>query len=312
MPIDINAFRAISAKTNGALQEFVEVGRPLSASVVSQLVTYADEIARAAAERFFNDLCRVEAMVVSEVSRRMDIYKGMPNVQGLMERYVGEGVDPAGRYGDERDMTNLNLGIMARLASKGTLECGRIDDATNARLEKHKAEGVDPRQIGDMIRNNDLTVNCHLSAIMGLRQNGAALPKYIDESLYRELTSLRTGERREAYLADLARRLPPDAVDSARKRLDQAIDYAIKLAAENRVVKNDDFEKRAMQKRLLEPEINAGNVVKSVGNFQLQMEPIPKNKDQARRQVVRRANIQAKSFFMRDMYGRVTKPDWLS
>ena len=50
----------------------------------------------------------------------------------------------------------------------------------------------------------------------------AMLPKYIDENLYRELTSLRTGERREAYLADLAKRLPSDAVDSARRRLDRS------------------------------------------------------------------------------------------
>ena len=152
----------------------------------------------------------------------------------------------------------------------------------------------------------------HYAALRAIGMNGATLPKYIDEDLYRELTSLRTGERREAYLADLAKRLPPDAVDSARRRLDQAIDYAIKLAAEYRVVKNDDFEKRAVQKNLLEPEINAGNVVKPVGNFQLSMEPIPKSKDQARRQVVRRANIQAKSIFVRDLYRKVTKADWLN
>ena len=152
----------------------------------------------------------------------------------------------------------------------------------------------------------------HYAALRAIGMNGATLPKYIDEDLYRELTSLRTGERREAYLADLAKRLPPDAVDSARRRLDQAIDYAIKLAAEYKVVKKDDFEKRAVQKSLLEPEINAGNVVKPVGNFQLQMEPIPRNKDQARRQVVRRSNIQSKTIFMRDMYRRVTKPDWFS
>ena len=151
----------------------------------------------------------------------------------------------------------------------------------------------------------------HYAALRAIGMNGAALPKYIDEDLYRELTSLRTGERREAYLADLAKRLPPDAVDSARRRLDQAIDYAIKLAAEYKVVRKDDFEKRDVQKSLLEPEINAGNVVKPVGNFQLRMEPLPKSKEQARRQVVRRANIQSKTIFMRDIYGKVTNADWM-
>ena len=142
--------------------------------------------------------------------------------------------------------------------------------------------------------------------------HGMSLPNFIDEDLYRELTALRTGERREAYLADLAKRLPPEAVDSARRRLDQAIDHAIKLAAEYKVVKNDDFEKRVVQKRLLEPEINAGNPVKPVGDFQLPMERLTRDKEQNKRLIVLRANINVKSFFMRDFYGKVTKPDWFS
>ena len=139
-----------------------------------------------------------------------------------------------------------------------------------------------------------------------------ALPNFIDEDLYRELTALRTGERREAYLADLAKRLPPDAVDSARRRLDQAIDHALKLAAEYKVVKNGDFEKQVVQKRLLEPEINAENPVKPIGDFQLPMERLTRDKEQNKRLIVRRANINVKSFFMRDLYGKVTKPDWFS
>ena len=142
--------------------------------------------------------------------------------------------------------------------------------------------------------------------------HGLVLPNFIDEDLYRELTALRTGERREAYLADLAKRLPPDAVDSARRRLDQAIDHALKLAAEYKVVKNGDFEKQAVQKSLLEPEINAENPVKPVGDYQLPMERLTRDKEQNKRLIVRRANINVKSFFMRDLYGKVTKPDWFS
>ncbi len=86
-----------------------------------------------------------------------------------------------------------------------------------------------------------------------------------------ELTALRTGERREAYLADLSKRLSPAAVDSARWRLDQAIDHALKLGAEYKVVKNGDFEKQSVQKSILEPEINAENPVEeseaAVGAF---------------------------------------------
>ena len=142
--------------------------------------------------------------------------------------------------------------------------------------------------------------------------HGLVLPNFIDEDLYRELTALRTGERREAYLADLAKRLPPAAVDSARLRLDQAIDHAIKLGAEYKVVRNGDFEKRAVQKSLLEPEISAGNPVKPIGDFQLPMERLTSDKEQSKRQIVRLSNRQVKSLFMRDLYGKVTKPDWFA
>ena len=75
-------------------------------------------------------------------------------------------------------------------------------------------------------------------------------------------------------------------------------------------VKNGDFEKQAVQKSLLEPEINAGNPVKPIGDFQLPMEQPTRDKEKSKRQIVRRANINVKSFFMRDLYGKVTKADW--
>ncbi len=124
-------------------------------------------------------------------------------------------------------------------------------------------------------------------------------------------------DRRQTEIASLAMQLA-DAAASAdndpavAKRLDQAIDHAIKLGAEYKVVKNGDFEKLAVQKGLIEPEINAENPVKSVGDFQLPMEQPTGSKEMSKRQVVRLANRQVKSFFMRDFYGKVTKPDWFA
>ena len=63
---------------------------------------------------------------------------------------------------------------------------------------------------------------------------------------------------------------------------------------------------------MLEPEINAENPVKPIGDFQLPMERLTRDKEQNKRLIVRRANINVKSFFMRDLYGKVTKPDWFS
>ena len=136
----------------------------------------ADPIARAAAERFFTDLCRMEAMVVSEVSRRMELARTpadqVQNVPSLMDRYCGNAALAANRFGDDKDMTTLNLGLMTRLAAKGSVEGGRIDAETNAKIAQRKIAGVDAKQIGDMIRNNELTINFQLGAVMGWRRNG--------------------------------------------------------------------------------------------------------------------------------------------
>ena len=114
------------------------------------------------------------------------------------------------------------------------------------------------------------------------------------------------GAKREAYLADLAERLSPDAADSARNRLDEAIAYAEKLFREDKVISKEDFEKRDVQKSLLARELNAGNPVKPVGDYQL---PQSKTGD-VKKCVVSAAKRQTKSLFMRDLYGKVNKRDW--
>ena len=89
---------------------------------------------------------------------------------------------------------------------------------------------------------------------------------------------------------------------SAQNRLDEAIAHAEKLAQEGKVVSKADFEKQEVQKRLLQPELEAGNPVKPVGNYQLPSKNL----------VVDWAQRQAKSFFMRDMFGNITKKDWFN
>lgn len=58
--------------------------------------------------------------------------------------------------------------------------------------------------------------------------------------------------------------------------------------------------------------VNTGNVVKPVGNYQLPLEPPPTIKENYKRQIVRRANIQSRSIFVRDLYGKIMTADWLS
>ena len=151
----------------------------------------------------------------------------------------------------------------------------------------------------------------HFAARRAIGMHGASLPDFIDEDLYRHLLDLRSGEKRDAYRADLADRLPPEAVESAMKRLDEAIIHAIKLNSEEKVVSAADFAKRSVQKQLLTRELNAGSPVKPLGDFQLREEPYV-NKEQAKKDIVRRANTQVKSLFVRDLFGKITKPDWFA
>ena len=146
----------------------------------------------------------------------------------------------------------------------------------------------------------------HFVARRAVGMHGTTLPGFIDAELHAQLITLKSGARREAYLADLASRLPPNAVASARNRLDEAIAYAEKLFNDGKVIGKDDFEKRDVQKSLLARELNAGNPVKPIGNFQL---PANKTGD-VKKCTVTIAKRQSQSLFMRDLYGKVHKPDW--
>lgn len=130
--------------------------------------------------------------------------------------------------------------------------------------------------------------------------HGTTLPGYIDEELYTQLTALKEGEKRDAYFADLSRRLPPAAVESARNRLDEAIAYAEELASKGKVVSKEDFENHEVQKKLIKPELKVGNPVKPVKDFSLN----------EKSDVVVYSSSQVKSFFMRDIFDVATKKGW--
>jgi hypothetical protein len=175
-------FKAIDGLDNNALSNVYQglVSRETGElkKECSRILSHpdADSNARAMAEKLFTDLCRMEALVVSEVSRRMEIARTpeseVQKVPSLMERYCGDGEAAANRFGGDKDMTTLNLGIMTRTAAEGSIVAGRADASTNAILKKRGMDQVDSKKIGDMIRGNELTINMHLGAVMGWRRNG--------------------------------------------------------------------------------------------------------------------------------------------
>jgi len=118
----------ISKQTDGLKKELTRViNHPDAKPAVREL-----------AEKAFADLSRIEAMIVSEISRRMildqtpDAEKA--NVPSLMERYAGEGANPANHYAGENDMTTVNLGVMARSAAQGSNNAKTANAKTDAVL----------------------------------------------------------------------------------------------------------------------------------------------------------------------------------
>ena len=133
--------------------------------------------------------------------------------------------------------------------------------------------------------------------------HGCTLPEFIDEDLYAHLLDLKSGDKRDALLADLAGRLSPDALDAARSRLDAAIAHAENLHAQGKVVRNADFSKRDVQNRLFYRELHApSNPVKPVNGYNLSSST----------DIVRKSKRQVRSLFVRDLFAGIAKKGWFT
>ncbi len=129
--------------------------------------------------------------------------------------------------------------------------------------------------------------------------HGLALPKYIDEDLYRRLVALKdkNGAVRKGYLASLRTRLPKEAVDSAERRLDEAIRLAEELKCAEMVFSARNFADPEVQRRIVESELGAPDPVQPAGGFSL-----PPG---SRIRIF--AQTQTKSIFARDVLAAVAK-----
>jgi hypothetical protein len=130
--------------------------------------------------------------------------------------------------------------------------------------------------------------------------HGATLPDYIDEDFCQHLLALKDGDARDKYLAAIAKRLPPEAVDAARSRLDEAIALAETLQREKKVVTAEDFAKRSVQKELLMRDLTTKNPVQPVDD-----EVLP-----ADNAVMLVAMSQVKSMFARDVLTAIDRGGW--
>ncbi len=103
--------------------------------------------------------------------------------------------------------------------------------------------------------------------------------------------------REEGFPAPGGGRFRPD-----RKRLDEAIAHAEKLAGEGKVVRNEDFSRKDVQKRLLQRELEApSNPIERVNG----KSPFHSESD-----IVKKAARQTRSLFFRDLFEPLEKKGW--
>ncbi|MBQ9366198.1 MAG: hypothetical protein IJT83_00340 [Victivallales bacterium] len=134
--------------------------------------------------------------------------------------------------------------------------------------------------------------------------HGSVLPDFIDEDVYEHLQTLKEGEAREAYLADLRTRLPEEAVASAVTRLDQAIAYAESLKKAGMVISKEDFGKRDVQNRLLQRELHSTGIT---------INPTDDQKFRLNKgDVVDKVKHQIRSLYARDIYKSLLKKGWFA
>ena len=68
------------------------------------------------------------------------------------------------------EMTSVNLEIIMSLAAYGSTHSRELTEKTDKNLSSHGFTQADAHNIGDMIRKSELTINAHLSNLLGWRK----------------------------------------------------------------------------------------------------------------------------------------------
>ncbi|MBO7683450.1 MAG: DUF3626 domain-containing protein [Kiritimatiellae bacterium] len=129
-------------------------------------------------ERTVLALGRLESLVLSEISHRVvlgkaktDVERGEIAAQAPVFRRCGDDVarDLSARS-NAGEMTSVNLEILTTRAAYGNINEGRLAGKVSNEMCAAGFTQVDTHAIGDMIRKSELTVNTHLSNLLGWRE----------------------------------------------------------------------------------------------------------------------------------------------
>ena len=178
-----NMFTAIDALDNAGLslvyQGLISPETDDFKDEIARIINHpdAEPAVQEMAEKAFTAISRLEAMIVSEMSRRITL-AATPEAQrdtvpSLMKYYFGKDAQSANHFGGEEDMTTKNLEVMRRVAVEGSMASRENAKNVSNALKSRGMDNVEARQIGDMIRNNELTVNVNLDVLMGYGSGGA-------------------------------------------------------------------------------------------------------------------------------------------
>lgn len=130
-----------------------------------------------ACERTALALGRLEALVVSEISHRIALGRATTAsdaqwiaAQAPVLRHCGEGVErDLSARGGEGEMTSVNLEILTTRAAYGNINEERLAGKVTNEMCAIGFTDVDTHDIGDMLRRSELTINTHLSNLLGWR-----------------------------------------------------------------------------------------------------------------------------------------------
>jgi len=123
-------------------------------------------------------LGHLEALVLGEISHRIALGKAeTPEArQALMAqapvfRHCGNDVQrDLSKRGGADEMTSVNLEILTNRAAYGSIHGGELTGKADKEMRDAGFTEADAHDIGDMIRKSELTVNAHLSNLLGWRK----------------------------------------------------------------------------------------------------------------------------------------------